>query len=603
MSTAMAEPQADSLQDNASRYLDHPDFDVQSPWPRRLLHVPSMTSWPWRPGNFYGDHEAPKYNALSYTWGRWSLDDSALKSIESIEITGVSWPIPRIHPDHFTVDEFMNVIRLSSINAGKVEGPGEQATKSPCDFLWLDVACIDQKHSATYMSEIGRQAIIFENVSQVFIWLNRYDHTKLSPLCINLRAVADRLRFDSSIDAPFQNHLFSVSVGIPLKPEDNPNWPFQALEDFTSLIADPWFSSLWTLQEAFLSSMAQILSRDGQTITYKPGPNDWGITLSDSTFTLWDLEDIVQFLMQYCSRRTMAETQGTVAPSKPELSRRLYESGIGHLFLHGPIALLPVARFRVTTRPEDCVYGIMQIFNFKLGNARNGSAPSSPYTLPELEDELGEALIQAYPLQSQCFIFTEPPPVGKGWHISTICAIPRLDSLLPNRASDSRSARFNQNLPWNLITKRLRGILWGYLSGLACPLHTLAKAWAHPYREIIALDRDPCFLDSPEFGVLNIPFGERQHALTLWLLKSFHPEELRMFLLAFKDGGMGVSGPFCIGLIIHERNHLGLRYWHRLGICVWTVGDFSSEEFHINPYRDMLVGGGKEWQKIEGLFG
>src|SRR2546423_14126244 len=83
----MAEPQA------ASRYLDHSDFDVQSPWHRRLLHVPSMTSWPWRPGNFYGDHEAPQYNALSYTWGRWSLDDSALKSIESIEITGVSWPI------------------------------------------------------------------------------------------------------------------------------------------------------------------------------------------------------------------------------------------------------------------------------------------------------------------------------------------------------------------------------------------------------------------------------------------------------------------------------------------------------------------------------
>jgi hypothetical protein len=95
-----------------------------------------MTSLPWRPGDLYGDHESPKYNALSYTWGRWSLDDIALKSIESIEITGVSWPIPRIDPDHFTVKEFMNVIRLSSINAGKVEKPGEQATKSPCDFLW-----------------------------------------------------------------------------------------------------------------------------------------------------------------------------------------------------------------------------------------------------------------------------------------------------------------------------------------------------------------------------------------------------------------------------------------------------------------------------------
>jgi len=563
-----------------------------------------MTSWPWQPGNFYGNYKEPKYNVLSYTWGRWSLNNDTLKSIKSIKVAGISWPIPRIHPDHFTVEEFMNVIRLSSIDAGKVDKPMEQAIRSPCDFLWLDVACIDQNHFATYMSEIGRQAMIFKNASQKFIWLNRYDHAKLSSLCVNLRALADRLSFNSGIDDLFQNHLFGVSVQLPLKQEDNPNWQFQALEDFTSLIADPWFSSLWTLQEAFLSSLAQILSRNGQTITYKPGNNNWGITLPDSTFTLWDLEDIVQFLTRYCSRRTMAEIQGIVSPSKPQLTRRLYESGIGQLFLHGPMALLPVARFRTTTRPEDRVYGIMQVFGFKLGGARNGSAASSSYTLAELEDELGEALIQAYPLQSQCFVFTEPPPVGKGWHISTICAIPQFDELFPQMGSGSISDKYNQDLPWNLVTKRVRGTLWGYLSGLACPLHTLAKAWTEPCREIIALDHDPCFLDSLEFGVLNIPFGERQHAQTLWLLQNFQPSELWIFLLAFKmPSGIGISGPFCIGLVIHERNHLGLRYWHRLGICVWTVRDFWSEEFHNNPYKDMLVGKGEEWQNIGGLFG
>jgi len=37
-------------------------------WPQRLLHVPSMTSFEWEPGNRYGVHIVPLYNAFSYTW-------------------------------------------------------------------------------------------------------------------------------------------------------------------------------------------------------------------------------------------------------------------------------------------------------------------------------------------------------------------------------------------------------------------------------------------------------------------------------------------------------------------------------------------------------
>ncbi|KAL4908407.1 hypothetical protein BDW74DRAFT_175089 [Aspergillus multicolor] len=54
---------------------DHPEFDNDDIWPRRLLHVSTMTSHKWQPGSRYNGQREPRYNAISYTWGRWRLDD------------------------------------------------------------------------------------------------------------------------------------------------------------------------------------------------------------------------------------------------------------------------------------------------------------------------------------------------------------------------------------------------------------------------------------------------------------------------------------------------------------------------------------------------
>ncbi|RDW66847.1 hypothetical protein BP5796_09596 [Coleophoma crateriformis] len=43
-------------------------------WPQRLLRVDNMKSYEWQPGNIYGGEVAPKYNAISYTWGRYDID-------------------------------------------------------------------------------------------------------------------------------------------------------------------------------------------------------------------------------------------------------------------------------------------------------------------------------------------------------------------------------------------------------------------------------------------------------------------------------------------------------------------------------------------------
>ncbi|KAL2799239.1 hypothetical protein BJX66DRAFT_293412 [Aspergillus keveii] len=54
---------------------------------------------------------------------------------------------------------------------------GTQRTGSfSTDFLWLDVACIDQRpNSRENASEIGRQAKICKRAQDVYVWLTSFD--------------------------------------------------------------------------------------------------------------------------------------------------------------------------------------------------------------------------------------------------------------------------------------------------------------------------------------------------------------------------------------------------------------------------------------------
>jgi hypothetical protein len=119
--------------------------DEMSQWPQRLLHVESMTSYQWQPGNKYGEYVPPRYNAISYTWGRYDIDNPfiekkfnkrVMKQTKAIGIQGIEWTIPRIDPEHFTVDDFQGVIKQSCI----------LGANDRVDFLWIDVGCIDQRN-------------------------------------------------------------------------------------------------------------------------------------------------------------------------------------------------------------------------------------------------------------------------------------------------------------------------------------------------------------------------------------------------------------------------------------------------------------------------
>jgi hypothetical protein len=72
------------------------------------------------------------------------------------------------------------------------------------------------------------------------------------------------------------------------------------------------------------------------------------------------------------------------------------------------IALLTPVRFRKAREDQDHIYGIMQVFGYRLGTSDPNSDQAQSYTRAELADQLGAALLQDRPIRSQLHVFTEP---------------------------------------------------------------------------------------------------------------------------------------------------------------------------------------------------
>lgn len=183
-------------------------WDEIGTWPQRLLHVPSMTSYEWTPGNLYGGHVAPKYNAVSYTWGRYNIDhpsvqaDNALRpdrkmlrETRRMNIAGIEWEdaLPRINPKHYTLHEFRRFINATCRLGRKGKDDGEGGGEEEVQFLWLDLACIDQQDGPQKMEEIGRQAGIYRGAEAVFIWLTTAGEERLKQAMEDLRQCAGEI--------------------------------------------------------------------------------------------------------------------------------------------------------------------------------------------------------------------------------------------------------------------------------------------------------------------------------------------------------------------------------------------------------------------------
>ncbi|KAI0193959.1 hypothetical protein EV127DRAFT_422829 [Xylaria flabelliformis] len=330
-------------------------------WPRRLLHVPTLTSYEWQQGARYGKTVKPTYNILTYTWGRWKLVDTPTKqnaTVKAIPVKGVSWNIPRIDPSRFTTQQFLDAIHQST--------PWLQEPR--VEFIWVDVACLDQNQGSLVSdSERGRQVAIFSKAARAFAWIHSIPCRQMEKMYSTITDLTHDLQMSSSSESSFQTHIQNSCQMLGI------------------FLSDPWFSSLWTLQEAFLRHDALFLSKEGSRVSRLSTDG------SSVEFTFRHLT-----LLEMCMRKTRKHIPHSAVQSWKTILDMMNTTGISAIGSLNSVAAYVAAKDRTTTRDEDRVYGIQQLFNFRLGSTAPGGA-GTYWTISQLEDLLAEKLLEQYP--------------------------------------------------------------------------------------------------------------------------------------------------------------------------------------------------------------
>ncbi|KAJ4391872.1 hypothetical protein N0V93_005492 [Gnomoniopsis smithogilvyi] len=353
-------------------------------WPRRLLHIRGerLVSVERRGDSTYGDFESPKYNILSYTWGRFMSNSGAALPIE-----GVPWNIPRVRPSHFTTASFRNVIKQVALGAST-------SAADRCCHVWLDIACINQNSSDDeMMDEIGHQAAIFNRAQHCFIWLN---HTPAS----SLKWAVDL--WNSCFEQDFTDKIEGENGAEFIQ-----GWPAK----HRAFFSDPWFSSLWTLQEAFLRPDAILLTQEGSAVVGRWGYHGRGPVR---------LSRLASGCQKFC---LVIETSYTEDPSTTSHGLEIFrlvlqiidEYALRVIGESNAVKLYACSDNKRPLHPLDKIYGIQQVFGFSLGRASS---------LTELEDRFGASLNQLNPVIAQAFVHLEEPLTGRSWRITPKIHVP-----------------------------------------------------------------------------------------------------------------------------------------------------------------------------------
>lgn len=536
--------------------------DVEDYWPQRLLHIPSMTSIP-RTGSYtYGSAERPSYSILSYTWGRWEIRDSdtgcQTMKPASLPVRGVPWKIPRIAESHFAVTTFQKVV-------------DEMHRLGGTEWAWIDIACIDQEDVPTKMEEVGHQASIFAKASEAFVWLSHTAGTVLDEACLLL----------VRCNVP---ELFGEERLVPSSEDEEMDCGriIRTLQSVRSavapLLSDPWFSSLWTLQEFMLRGDAIILDREGvsQILSRDPMPevprtrirmrmmNQLGIF---RRALLGLIERIKGMHQETEAGRQMYELASHISARIQQTG--FSEEGMATSTTDNPNVQYSAARFRQTVHREDRIYAISQIYNVRVGNSLrpHDFAPS----FDALVQEFGLAINSQSPV-GQLFVHTSPSTGARSWCITENCEIPGL--LRQIRAEHYRSRS-------SIAADESGSVI---AEGVCCQFSDFYGARRDSWMDVdanIFLDRETEQLVDPHNELSSSSVDEYGARME----EHFKTEDMLIMRLGETKGvmpGMGgqatilntPEGQRCFGVILKKAQSVSeystLASYKRIGVCEWT---------------------------------
>ena len=468
-----------------------------------------------------------------------------------MDIAGVTWQIPAIEERRFTAADFHRVIKRMREISG-------------CRFAWVDVACIDQEDNAVKMDEIGRQAGIFANAQKVFIWL------------WTLPSSALKSGISDIVDAT--NFSLQTSRRATL------------VTTLKTLLGDWWFSSLWTLQEGILRDDAMLLSRDGSPIK-KEDPSLYDIEQGHDHVKLFDL----LLSIWSVSNAVLLDPEWDIEMAD-EVRQQIEQAGyITGLSSNPNVHFGMATASRIATNELDNIYGIMSIYDIRVGASRPGADGAKKYTLEELGEEFAAALNAKSALLGQMFVHVEAPRPGKTWQITQRTRVP-WDFITWNdqyRTYDDFDIVATPGMNGHSVV----------ISGSICPLSDLFDAW----KSLNPLGDEPGYYfcvtpddylgqdyatipaHRPRRGLAFTP--EQAHEGAIGLLATFGSERISVMKMGDRRV-YGVKGSEeILGLLLlHSDDADGdASSCRRLGLCAWAV----------NPLEGQRP---TQWKFFEGRF-
>lgn len=156
------------------------------------------------------------------------------------------------------------------------------------------------------------------------------------------------------------------------------------------------------------------------------------------------------------------------------------------------VVALVASSNRTTSREEDRVYGIEQIFGFRLGITDVSAASGRQFTLDELEVQLGREMLAVIPIHSQAHIFPfRPVAYGQDWRANSNSVVPFevpfsgnlanphnsvVDRDLLAKDADYLFEEFIESMPprFALLAAELHRTKWGFFHPKVCSFQCVA---------------------------------------------------------------------------------------------------------------------------------
>jgi hypothetical protein len=245
-------------------------------------------------------HEAPAYEALSYTWADED-GDSSLSS--KIILDGFPFLVTR------NLEAALRQLRLPS---------GER-------IFWIDAICIDQKNDAERSHQVAMMKIIYEKADEVAIWLGiEGDNSGLG--FDFLHGALER----ADAEAWTQNILTDPTLGDFLLALD-------------SLYLRPYWDRIWIVQEVFSARKSMVYCGSNSI--------SWTRLIKAADFIQQQIKSIG------ASRLTSPTTSRVMASEGPNVLEVPWDIDTKRL----PDLFEMLLRFRdsVSADPRDKVYGIV----------------------------------------------------------------------------------------------------------------------------------------------------------------------------------------------------------------------------------------------------